>query len=473
MELEEKLNKSGILEIIQTGPTTETDVILAQIVIERDTTAANTVPVSTNAGNTVVIAQNPYSIQVTQTSENVCTITHSATSTISTATLTSDLNCFYRSVGNMYWFTDDMNEYSKLRGGYHFATAQGNQSALTGYAGIADESHILSFQLSISPDNRMIRIPLLHSANTVTSMFTEQKYELKIRIREDSNQWEIPLIIFDFPAYDYLSDSTKTQADLDTHLKSEYGNPSKTPPLHARHYFPYFRTSTNRTAQTFVTMLHNATNFITSKIPSSLNMQLFPLEVACTFLTEGGWIRLESFLNSNTVPTGITFNGYDDLGIDAYISDWNSNDLYIRRFTHPDLERSIRAGGNEETQPNEANDTLTSFRTLNLQNALYAIAGLYANRKAHAVNATTNSSYVGEWRVNLADMPLHIQYWWTTAFFNTGTGNGRSFLQQYGLEYHDHNWRTSDNHTKFSEYIKYNANWRTATLRLHDAFLTL
>jgi hypothetical protein len=108
-----------------------------------------------------------------------------------------------------------------------------------------------------------------------------------------------------------------------------------------------------------------------------------------------------------------------------------------------------------------------TFRTLNLEEAVFAVAGLYPFFKERFALAVADVAVMGPWATDCDDLPLHLQHFWATWYFNTSSGRDRGTprIRQGSLEYHDLIWSLEDDHAKYCMNGKYNAAWRTATFR--------
>lgn len=101
------------------------------------------------------------------------------------------------------------------------------------------------------------------------------------------------------------------------------------------------------------------------------------------------------------------------------------------------------------------------------------MACLYADAKCNLAVDLADENVMGPWKTDLNSLPEHVQFFWTTIYYKTGSRRGKQSLQSNGLEYHDLAWKLEDNASKYQGFEKYNANWRTVTHRLLRALTGL
>jgi hypothetical protein len=249
-------------------------------------------------------------------------------------------------------------------------------------------------------------------------------------------------------------------------LEKEYGNPKASPPLHARDWVESLASPT-ATGTTWRTAVQTAVTWINANLPAGSDITLTEWELGTTFLTEGGYSTYKDAIRSGV--TDPSYSGYGNLGIDSYVTRWRGNSRGIRAYTAATLTDMINKKKNLEKVTNEANDRLETFITLKTQDSCYAVGGLLAEAKLAFAADLADPAVVGPWAGKVADLPEHVQFFWVTLYYNTGTGNGRSTLKNQGVHYHDNVWNLEDDHGKYARFEKFNANWRTATFRLFRA----
>lgn len=274
---------------------------------------------------------------------------------------------------------------------------------------------------------------------------------------------------YTFSKHEFLDDASKSKSALKTQLIKEYGNPAQSNPVHARDWVSTAQ-STATAAVAFRAAIKSAVAFINSKLPADKHFTLNEWEVAVTFLTEGGISNLGDAIKYGTDDP--TYDGYGSLGIDSYVTRWKKNSNQIKSYTSDALTKMAKDDTNVVWNTNEAGDSLQTFSSLETEDAAHAVAGLVAEAKWAFAENLQDAGVVGPWTTKCSDLPLHVQFFWTTLYYNTGTGNGKKSLRNQGCKYHDNVWRLPDEHWEYSGYEKYNANWRTATFRLFKKEIT-
>jgi hypothetical protein len=107
-----------------------------------------------------------------------------------------------------------------------------------------------------------------------------------------------------------------------------------------------------------------------------------------------------------------------------------------------------------------------------MENAVYAVAGLYAFFKERFANTVADPVIMGPWATVSGDLPAHVQFYWGTFYYNTSSAqdNGTMVIRDdAGVEAHDPRFKMEFDHALYSRDGKFNANWRTATYRLLTA----
>ena len=316
------------------------------------------------------------------------------------------------------------------------------------------------------------RLPVLHPNDLAgddpfRAMSLTLSLSLKLSAGEESREHPLAGPRFEFPGAPFLDDQTEQAAGtLDAHLTREYGNPRANPPLHARDWLTTMQ-SAHRHAREWRAAVTTAVTFLNANLPADATFEVNEWELATTFLTEGAITSLQWAIRDDYED--LTYSGYSDLGIDSYVTRYRSNSNQIRSYTAPSLRTMIAEGRNIETNTNEAGDTLDTFGSLGVQDACYAVGGLLVEAKYAFAQDLQDAEVVGPWSARVDELPEHVQFFWGTLYYNTGTANGRSTLFNQGLRYHDNIWYNPDDHGRYARFEKFNANWRTATYRLNRA----
>jgi hypothetical protein len=372
-----------------------------------------------------------------------------------------------RSAGGPKFQAEPYN-YVQNRLGYQVAPGDKEIDDLRGKAGVTNDDRILSVLLTFDGLSDTDWLPFVFPADLGEDQaHGEMSVSLHSRIKWGGNTTEQEGPAFALPAHPFTQEQGLDEADLKEALKEEYGDPSKDPPLHARDYVKYFDQSKRVGAQ-LVQEVGTVTDFLSSKVAGEAGYALTRSEIAVSFLSEGAVLVISEALRSGANPDSLLFNGYKHLGIDSFVTAWKNNEGAVRNFTAKSLQDLIAGGRSIQTVTNEAGDTFETFSDLGLQDAIYAVGCLYANCKDRFSRDLSDDDVMGNWGMKVKDMPLHVQFFWTTLYYNTGVGKARNTLRNQGLEYHDLIWTRADSHSQYAGYDKYNANWRTATFRLLD-----
>ena len=77
------------------------------------------------------------------------------------------------------------------------------------------------------------------------------------------------------------------------------------------------------------------------------------------------------------------------------------------------------------------------------------MACLYADAKCNLAVDLADENVMGPWKTDLNSLPEHVQFFWTTIYYKTGSRRGKQSLQSNGLEYHDLAWKLEDNASKY------------------------
>lgn len=314
------------------------------------------------------------------------------------------------------------------------------------------------------------RLPVLHPNDLAgddrfRAMTLTLSLQLKLSAGEESREHPLAGPRFEFPGAPFLDDASEQAAGtLEQHLIREYGRPNAKPPLHARDWLTTMQ-SAHRHAREWRAAVSTAVTFLNANLPADATFEVNEWELATTFLTEGAITSLQWAIRDDAAE--LSYSGYSDLGIDSYVTRYRANSNQIQSYTAPSLRSMIAEGRNIETNTNEANDTLDTFGTLEVQDACYAVGGLLVEALYAFSQDLQDAAVVGPWTMRVDELPAHVQFFWGTLYYNTGTANGRSTLFNQGLRYHDNIWYNPDDHGSYARFEKFNANWRTATFRLN------
>lgn len=359
------------------------------------------------------------------------------------------------------------------RGGYMFAPADTPDADLTPdwlwRNAQPRQEKVLCVGVQLEGDATEHRLPVLHPramapADRWGAVTVGLRAVLALTGGGETREHALPGPSWSQPALEFLDDAREHAAGrLAAGLINEYGNPRQTPPLRPRDWVSDVAHDSD-VGRAFRTAVREATTFINANLPAGSDVTISEWELAVTFLTEGGIFPLRSAFSSGDLR--VTYNGYGSLGIDSYVTRWRSDSQGIRAYTAPTLTAMIRDKRNVTWNTNEVGDRLETFMDLETQDACYAVGGLVAESKLAFARDLRDAAIVGPWAGRVPDLPEHVQFFWTTLYYNTGTGNGRSTLRNQGLHYHDVIWFYADDHGQYSRFEKFNANWRTATFRL-------
>ena len=185
-------------------------------------------------------------------------------------------------------------------------------------------------------------------------------------------------------------------------------------------------------------------------------------------MCEGASTVIEQAIAAGKAPADLTFDGYGDLGIDSFVTRWRNDEGHLRDYTNATLAGYINANTHlRQTTKNEAGDWWITFEDLTLEESAFAVAAIWAWAKEKFVQDVADAAVMGNWTTQADQIPAHVQYFWTTIYFNTKSP--RDTLNHRGIGYHDLRWLNEDDHATYSQMEKYNGNWRTATFRLFCA----
>jgi hypothetical protein len=365
----------------------------------------------------------------------------------------------------------DKPKPERLRGGYVFAPAELADPDILGPAGVKKDRMVSSVDLILAPANKQHhRLYLFHPAPARQLwMYDEHTFKLSYVLTSGDETWRADGPTIKVPAYEFVHDPGKIDT-LKDNLTAEYGDPGKKPPLHARDYVDLL-TGLSPISIALRGFLPLVVDYITGKIPSGSKYTLTAAELACAFLNDKVVDTLKAALAGS--PEQLLLSGHDDIGIDRLIDAYEADEGPIRVFTFDDLRKMLAVGRGVAHMIDDQNQVFAPLERLPLPLAMYAVAALYGQAKHFFAKDVEDPAVMGKWAVPVDQLPLHVQFFWSTIYYRTGLTNGKATLGGRGLEYHDLEWPFEDDATKYSGYEKYNANWRTASFRVLQMSLGL
>jgi hypothetical protein len=200
-----------------------------------------------------------------------------------------------------------------------------------------------------------------------------------------------------------------------------------------------------------------ATDWVNARLPKDHDTPLTAHDVGVIFLEEGGY----DILLNHKDPR---FDGYGFLGIDEILVAYDANWQEIRKFIHPRLVELAKDETNVFSGfKNERKDPIKTLIGLNIEDACFAVAAVVGHARRKLAKQLADPAQQGPWTCKVTDLPAHLQFYWTSTFYNTK--DAPTYLQDHGLEFHDRAWAKWDEHMLFKGQSKYNMCWRTATYR--------
>lgn len=365
-------------------------------------------------------------------------------------------------------------QYEKLqfdqrgsRGGYQFADSDLDDQAWFGKAGVKSHASLFLVDLTFNHENTRYHLPLQFPADPRGQwIYENHRFTLTFVLKVSEFTWSSDGPNIDCAEYEFTQDTNKDATAFRNALKKEYGNPLQSPPLHARDWRAFLSGATAISSQ-FIQAARDAAALINSNIPIGAHYTISAAEIICTILAEGS--ALQEALRKGTAPRLLRLRGYEDLGIDSFVTRYKANNNHEQDFTRDSLKQFIDHKTNIQWITNEASDAFQTFISLDLADSVHAVAMLYAAGKDALAMDLANPDIMGHWTTRLNELPLHIQHFWCTIYYNTKYP--RSVLMKHGLEYHDRIWPHEDDSEKYQRWPKYNANWRTATFRFINAYI--
>jgi hypothetical protein len=384
-----------------------------------------------------------------------------------------DPNLLVRDRGGKDYEKEKLPVAERLRGGYTFAPSDLEDGAYLGHASVKRDRSIASVELVLAPaEKQRHRMYFLYPTPArQVWMYDEHNFKLSYVLTCGDRTWRADGPTVQIPTYEFIHDPSDTGA-LKDNLKAEYGTPAKNPPLYARDYVGLL-TGLSSVSLALSGLLPLVVSFINSKIEPGHRYTINAAELVCTFLSDGA---VDTFRDAIVGRLGIgdlLFDGYQDVGIDRFIDAYEGDQGPIRVFTFDQLRLMLAAGRSAVDLIDGKDGAYKKFDKLPLPLALYAIAALYGQAKHHFAQDVEDPKIMGRWAMPVDELPLHVQFFWSTIYYQTGLTNGRGTLGRRGLEYHDIEWPYEDDPGKYKDFEKYNANWRTASFRIVQASLGL
>lgn len=331
------------------------------------------------------------------------------------------------------------------------------------------------FSVRVALGKATATLPVLHPAELlpVQKRYGEVSLQLHLDLvlhaPDGSHTKTLPGPTFKFPGAGFLEDANRVTAKtLEKELTREYGNPDVAKglePIHAREsmYKLYTGEHGNKAATArWRAGCAAAADWVNAHLPEDHDTPITPHDVGVTFVTEGGNTNLAS---GQKDPT---FDGYEDLGIDEVLVMYDENWHEIRDYLHPDLVQMSKHkknvyNGERSGGVNESGFRIKTLIHLPIEEACFAVAAVVAVARRKLAKQLADPAQQGPWTGRVTDLPPHLQFYWTTTFYNTK--RAPTYLQEFGLEFHDRAWALEDNYKLYQMHSKFNLSWRTATFR--------
>lgn len=350
-----------------------------------------------------------------------------------------------------------------IRGGYSFCKADLFMSNKH------SRNEALSINLLLNDDEEGIFVPILYPESSRSSPWIYEAHEFNLYLQIDAadNLWRIDGPTITVPEHEFIADQSADASKLPTMLRKEYGNIKQANPLRPRElYSPLKKESA--VSQAFIECVDNTARYMRAALPAHTSYRVSAMEIACTFMCEGGFGILMNGIENQSSPETLRFYGFGDIGVDSYVTRWKNDTGTIKVLTHPSLQKYIDSNINIESRVNESGEKHETFVELSLTEAVFAVGAMYAMAKHMLSEDLDDPNVTGVWAGRLHDLPLHVQFFWATVYHNVGhePEKGQKFLKAYGLEWHDLVWEKHDDHLAFRRFAKYNAALRTSTFRL-------
>jgi len=353
------------------------------------------------------------------------------------------------------------------RGGYAFAPSDTPDDALHGPAGAGRRHRLLQVKVRLNQGRAhplLLRYP---DSPRAGSIYQAHTFRLGLTLTVGNSSWEIPGPRVLHPAYEFPHDAGQARPALRKALIAEYGNPAVKPPLHPRDHLRYIDAghAIGAALRAHVTA---AADHVTLRLPGDVGFTVSALEVAATLLAEGAVGVLGPAIRQGLAPERLQFAGYEELGLDSFVTRWRAGEGHLRDYTRSDLAGYAQNPSDfVAVREDEQWHSYTTFAWLSLEEAAFATAALYAFFKERFARAVADPAVLGPWATPAESLPLHLQFYWSTFYFNTSSGQDRGTprLKDRWLEYHDLPWLLQDDPLLYQNDGRYNAAWRTATFR--------
>ena len=382
-------------------------------------------------------------------------------------------NLLLRDRGGKDYEKEKLPAADRLRGGYAFSPADAEDADYLGKAGVAKDKSIASVELIFTPKGKQRgRVYFLYPAPARQPwMYDEHTFKLSYTLKSGSDEWKADGPTIKIPAHEFITDPPAGDG-LKDNLTEEYGTPDKQPPLAPRDFVGLL-TDLSPISIALRGLLPLIVAFINSKIEPGQRYTINAAELVCIFLSDTAIKTLGDAISGGLSFADLMFGGFEDVGIDRFVDAYEGDGGPIRVFTFDQL-RLMLAAGRSAVDLIDGNDgAYKKFDKLPLPLALYAIAALFGQAKHFFAEDVEKPEVMGRWACPCDELPLHVQFFWATVYYQTGRDSGRTTLQTRGLEYHDIEWPLEDNLAKYKNYEKYNANWRTASFRMVQSSLGL
>lgn len=382
-------------------------------------------------------------------------------------------NLLLRDRGGKDYEKEKLPAVDRLRGGYAFAPSDLEDGAYLGHASVKRDRSIASVDLIFTPagKHRQRLFFLYPPPARQPWMYDEHTFKLSFKLTSGEDTWESEGPTIKIPAYEFITDPPAGDA-LKEKLTAEYGTPDKNPALYPRDFVGLL-TNLSPISIALRGLLPLIVAFVNSKVTPGQRYTINAAELVCTFLSDGAVNTFRDAIIGRKGIGDLLLDGYEDVGIDRFIDAYEGDQGPIRVFTFDQLRLMLAAGRSAIDLVSGRDGAYKEFDKLPLPLALYAIAALFGQAKHFFAQDVNDPKIMGRWACPCDELPLHVQFSWATIYYHTGLANGRSTLGRRGLEYHDLEWPYEDDPTKFRNYEKYNANWRTASFRMVQSSLGL
>ncbi|HEY4176626.1 MAG TPA: hypothetical protein VGM90_07340 [Kofleriaceae bacterium] len=174
-------------------------------------------------------------------------------------------------------------------------------------------------------------------------------------------------------------------------------------------------------------------------------------EVATNFITEGGYYLLD--MNFTDSQPGNVIDGFLYLGTDTIVTRASQ----VNPWLSDDLRRLIADPAHRLTNVNEKGENTTTIYVDTIEQ------GVELNAAMFAWSRSLFEKDVEAMHKTWASVAPEARFFWTTIYFNAGSGFAKPQLQAHGVDYWKTKWTRGDDPAQFSRYARYNALWRTSS----------